>query len=544
MPNPEQRESVRYGADDVLTFEGAEPEIEVRSESDRQIAIRFMKYGEIGRTAQGLEMFEAGAFTGTDPTAVVIRMEHEGPPAGRGNALEERSDSAVLIGTAAATPRGDELMQLAREGYFRGASPSFNRVDGGDSTKYVGRERVTIRKKVDLREVSLTWRPTYSGTEVLYARSQQLEDSPVTDTAVDTAPEVPQPRGTEVFGSINQEQYEKLRDRLQLLEERAAEPTGQEPPQPREQTIPEKGEWMKGALTLMDGGDLHPIHERQLADIITADNPAFLPIQYQQEMIGIIDPLRRFMGSTRRIPMPASGLTLSYPRITQRPTVAEQTTQKAEVSSTEVHTDTVTKNVRTFAGAGDLSIQILRRSSPEFLSFYLELLGEAYAQATDNAAVDALLAASPTAGTGTFDVEDPFFGEAFENAVTVGTTLIPDRIWLSTAALVAMIDARTPAGGGGTPAYPGLAGVAGIGGGSVNAGPDSMLMRPVWVPALDDESVDVIIGPSRGFAWAEEGTFTLTADVPGKLGRDIALGGFVVFVETYPAAFTTYALSS
>lgn len=529
---------------ELLHFiEGTPAQIEVRSESDREIGIRFMRYGEIGRTEQGLEVFERGAFADTDPTAVIVRMEHEGPPAGKGIALEEREDSAVLIARAAPTPRGDELMTLAKEGYFRGASPSFVSVDGGDGVKYVDRKRVTVRKRVDLREVSATWRPTFSGTEVLYARSQTLEDAPVTEaaSAVETTPLA---SGVEIIGGFTQEQYDKLRERVQLLEERSSTSTGNEPPTPKSDALPPKGEWMQAALTLMDGGELHPVHQRALADIITSDNPAFMPIQYQAEMIGIIDPLRRFMRSTRRIPMPESGLTLSFPRITQRPTVAEQTTQKTEVSSAEVHTDTVTKNVRTFAGAGDLSIQLLRRSSPSFLDFYMELLGEAYAQATDNAAVDALLAATPTAGTGTWDPEAPSYGESFENAVGVGTTLVPDRIWLSTAALIQYIDAKTPTGGGGTPLYPGLAGIAGATNGGVNAGPDSMILQPVWVPALDDEAVDVIIGPSRGFAWAEEGTFTLTADVPGKLGRDIALGGFVVFVEVYPAAFTTYALGS
>lgn len=528
MPNPE-----------ILRFEGIEPELEVRSESDREIGIRIMKYGEIGRTEQGLEMFEAGAFEGSDPTKVVLRSEHEGPPAGRGVALEERGDSAILIARAANTQRGDELMTLAKEGYFRGASPSFAGIEGGSKYKYIGRDRVIVRSKVDLREVSLTWRPTFAGTEVLYARTQSLEDSPMTD-AVEPAQEQPKAHGVE--SPTDPYVLQDLRNRLEIMEQRTAQPTNAELPDIAETKIPEKGEWMQGALTLMDGGDLHPIHQRALADIITADNPAFMPIQYQTEMIGIIDPLRRFMNSTRRIDMPESGLTLSYPRITQRPTVAEQTTQKAEVSSTEVHTDTVTENVRTFAGAGDLSIQILRRSSPSFLNFYLELLGEAYAQATDNAAVDKLLASSPTSGTGDWDVEDPHFGEAFENAVAVGSTLIPDRIWLSTAALVAMIDATTPTGGGGDPKYPGLAGISGLGGGG--SGPLPMTLTPVWVPALDDESVDVIIGPSRGFAWAEEGTFTLTADVPGKLGRDIALGGFVAFLAIYPAAFTTYDLAS
>jgi phage head maturation protease len=523
---------------ELLTFTGHEPEVEVRSESAREIAIAFMKYGELGRTAEGLEEFERGAFDGTDPLQVILRAEHEGPPAGRGIAIEERGDRSVLIAKAAPTARGDELMTLAREGYFRGASPSFLPKEGGTKYRNHGRERVTVRTAVDLREVSLTWRPTYAGTEVLYTRTQENEpvDTPTTADAVGAQP---QPRGMEL--PTDPHLLDDIRNRLEAIEQRSATPTHVELPTDKAE-VPSRGLWVKGALTKLDGGSLNPAEERALADIISDDNAGFMPTVYSDELIGVIDPQRRFLNSTRRIDMPANGLEISYPRITQRPTVAEQLTEKAEVSSTAVETDRVTRAVRTFAGAGDLSIQLLRRSSPEFLNAYLELLGEAYARTTENAAVDALLAAGVTAG-GSFDVENPLFGEAFENAVAVGSTLIPDRIWLSTSALSAMIDAKTPTGGGGTSMYPTLASIAGVSNGNPG-GPIPVNLTPVWVPALDDEAVDIIVGPSSGFRWGEEGTFTLTADVPGKLGRDVALAGFMVFVDLYPAAFTTYSLAT
>lgn len=524
---------------DLLEFQGIEPELEVRSESERLIGIRFMKYGEIGRTAEGLEVFEPGAFAGTDASRVVIRMEHEGPPAGRGVSLEEREDSAVIVAKAAGTPRGDELLTLAKEGYFRGASPSFLEVEGGTSHKYIGKERVTVRKRVDLREISPTWRPTYAGTEVLFARTQQLEDSPVTEAAM---PE--EPRASGIEQAFDPQTLVDIRNSLATLEERSSTPTNVTVPNPPEpQKLPPRGEWLKGALSMMDGQQLSPVQERALADTISTENPGFVPPFYSNEIIGIIEQFRPFMQTTRRIDMPENGMSIVYPRITQRPTVAEQTTQKTEVSSTNVESDTITRNVRTFAGAGDLSLQLLRRSSPEFLNAYLELLAEAYADVTENAAVDALLAASPTAGTGTFDVAEPQFGEAVENGIAAGRRLRPDHMWLSTTALTQMINALTPTGGGGTPMYPNLINVSGVTntGGS---GPVPISLTPVWTPALDDEAVDIIIGPSAGFAWAEEGTFTLQADVPGRLGRDVALGGFVVFVDLYPAAFTTYVVAT
>jgi hypothetical protein len=331
-----------------------------------------------------------------------------------------------------------------------------------------------------------------------------------------------------------------LRQRLQALEARSATETEAEVPEP-DKGIPFRGDWVQAALTLMDGGALTSMQQRALADIVSDDNAGFMPVAYTNELIGIIDPIRPFMNSTRRIEMPSNGLELSFPRIVTRPEVGEQTTEKAEVTSTTVETDRITRSVRTFAGAGDLSLQLLRRSSPQFLDFYLQLLAEAYATVTDDAAVDVLLAAGVQPGTGAFDPEAPSYGEAIGNGLAAGRSLVPDRIWLSTDALTAFIDAKAPVGGGGTPLYPGLASVTGVSGGA-GGGPLPVQMTPVWTPALDDEAVDVIIGPSRGFAWAEEGTFTLQADVPGKLGRDVALAGFVVFVDAYPAAFTTYAL--
>jgi hypothetical protein len=197
----------------------------------------------------------------------------------------------------------------------------------------------------------------------------------------------------------------------------------------------------------------------------------------------------------------------------------------------------------TYAGAGDLSIQLIKRSSPDFLALWTGLLADAYALATEDAAVDSLLAETGVVeGTGTFDVETDSLGEAFGNTIAANRSLKPNRIWMSTTALIQFVNARSPSGGGGEPLYPSLSAIGGFSAGGTN--PLGFQLQPVWVPALDNEVVDIIIGPSNGFLWAEDGTYQLTADVPAKAGRDVGIVGMLFFAPVYPAAFTTYVVAT
>jgi hypothetical protein len=290
----------------------------------------------------------------------------------------------------------------------------------------------------------------------------------------------------------------------------------------------------------MGGERIPELELRALGEIITTNNLGVVPDAALTEMLGVIDPARPFMNSTRHLPTPPSGMNLVIPKIITRPTVGVQVAEKDAITSTLTSISSVDFPFATYAGGGDISVQLLRRSSPSFLSLYVELLAEAYALVTEGAALAALIAATMSVG-GALDPDVPTYGAAWVNSQT-NFKRPPDTIWFSSAAAARFIDAKDL---GGRPLYAAGNPTNADGTASAAAGLGSISgLRPVFTPALDPTAVEVIIGPSKAFAWAEDGTFTLQADNPELLGRDVALAGMVAFAPWVPLAFTSYTLAA
>jgi HK97 family phage prohead protease len=507
-----------------LTLQGT---LQIRDEDKREVECFVLPWDTDAETARGLERFEKGSFEGIDPGRFVFRQRHMDPPTGRGIELSEKDDGLHMAFKIAKTGAGDEQLELIREGVEAGVSVGFE--DGKfDRKKMTDGRMQYLHKRVNETgqlEVSTTWKPAYAQAAVLNLREvHDVADE--TQEPVATT-EQPAPAATPDIS----DKLDAIFTRMDKLDE---------------------GQRKFAAAAIANGApEAHnkfvrqiQVQVRELAEVVTGTNLGVVPDAISSEILGRIDEGRPFMNSTRQVPAPASGLNLVYPKITQRPLVATQAAEKDEVASRATAITSVDFGMVTKAGAGDLSIQLIKRSSPDFLNLWLELLGQAYAVDSEDGAVDALLAESAVVeGTGTFDPETDTFGDAFNNTITAtGRTMKPNRIWLSTTALIQFMNARTPSGGGGEPLYPALSGISGLtSGGGSDLG---FTLQPVWVPALDNEIVDVIIGPSGGFVWAEDGTYTLQADVPSKAGRDVGIVGMLFYAPIYPAAFTTYVVAT
>lgn len=539
--------------------------ISVRSLTKRELDVRIIPWDRPISHIDGMEVWTRGTFDGTDPAQVaLVGLDHEriltadsyGRPkltprvTGKGLAYEDRADGAYMTFKVAGTSAGDEILALGHEGMLRGVSVEVKEVPGGSTFEKRDGRRTKVYRKATLTGVApiAALAPAFREAAVLAVRSSdegavamaeneaapEQAAAPVVAPVFDTTPIINHMSG--MMDKLEQ-RYE---DRIHKLEEqnRSGFTIPATPEDEKRQT--ERGEWLEVVLKGLSGERVPDSQLRALDDIITSDNLGVVPPTYMTELIGVIDPRRPFLSSTRRLTTPASGMKITVPVITQRPTVGVQDPEKEEVSSQLTKIGTKDFNAISIAGAGDISIQVLKRSDRVFLDLWVELLAEAYAIESENQALRALFntvgggitAASP------MDPEDLKLGDAFVASFDTYRQG-PDTLWLSTEAVGAFMDAKQAVTN--APLYPGLIATAGSPGG---VGGTISGLRVVHVPQLDAHGAFAVVGPSAGFAWAEDGTYTLQVDVPALAGRDVALIGILWPAPWYPGAFTVYNVAS
>jgi len=537
-------------SDERFAIEVDDSSVEVRSASERLIEVRLLPWDTVIETVHGPEMFARGAFADTPADGLLLMgMEHEagigigqdGSPrmtrraVGRSKEVWEADDGPHALFRVGRTAAGDDLIALAEDGIVRGVSAEFVLLPDGTNIVQRGGRRVRVHNRVRATGASLTYRPAYGDQAVVLDVRSHDEDTNVTEAT--ESPEVPNMPGAVDLSPLTRsidDGFARFGDRIVALEEQVRSDI-HIPTAGTGQPAISVGRWMKTALAALTGERIPAEEMRVMADLITTDNLGVVPEAHAPELIGIIDASRPFLGSTRRINTPAAGMTLNVPVLTTRPTAGVQVNEKDDITSTETSITSTGFDAITIAGGGDISLQLLKRSDPSYLELYLQLLAEAISANAEAEALDALLAAGVTPGTGTLDPEALAIGEAWTNATSVRQRA--DTIWMSSAAIELFIDAKID--GTNAPLYGNLGATITVGGdptGRISG------LRPVYVPALDATAVDVLIGPSRGFAWAEDGAFTLQVDVPSKAGRDVALVVIDWYCPLYPDAFTTYAV--
>lgn len=543
------------------------------SQGRRRMGLRIAPYGVVADSRYGPLMFEAGAFDPVDPRAVRLRMDHVDPPTGLGVSYQSHPDGAHMEFSVARTQRGDEQLTLANDGISRGASVGFHETGRGvRMERRDGRQvRVYGPGSAVLDEVSTTWQPTFAEAAVTYVLSKEGDPTMTTPAPVEPiAPAgpvtqaVPDPALAAVLERLGErldrsEADRPLAEKLDLMlsrfgdwQERFQELARQQfaVPAGGDRAKPKLHNWVELTLRRMAGQTISPTEMKTLAldDVVTAEQPGLVPAVFTADYDDLINADRPFLQSTRQVVPPASGNSMTLPIITSRAIAGTQAgdAEKGELTTTVTKVGTGTFAYKSVFGGADISIQMINRAEASFFDLLTGDIAMAYALDCESKAIAALLAGySDSASTphapddgGTIDPEDLSLGGAWATAIAVYKRA-PDTIWMNADAVAAFIDAKEDQTN--RPLYSDLAAAftaAGGPGGSLSG------LRPVYVPALDGAAVDVIVGPSRGFVWAEDPARTLQADNPSHAGRDIVLAGGIFAAPRFADAFTKYVLGS
>ena len=556
MDEIEDTEPVELGP--TVTLELPAEQLQTLSIKDRKLGLRIVPYNVVAvHPAYGPLMFQAGAFGAVNAAEVRLRMDHQDPPTGLGSKFWEQADGAYMEFQLSKTSRADDQLTLAVDGVSRGASVGYAEIVGRSKVQRIDGQNVRVYgpNSAQLAELSTTWKPTFVEAGVIYALHSEpkQEEAPVAEIEAPAAG-VDYDRLTAaiVAATSTQQRDTKIDTMLDKFEEMVELQRAQfSLSVPSDKPKPLFKDWFGVTLRMLAGERVPESELKALAldDVVTGEQPGLVPAVFTPDYNDVIRTNRPFLESCRQVRPPATGGTMTLPIITVRQVAGTQagSAEKGALTTTAGRVGTGAFAAKYVFSGADISIQMILRADRSFLDLLDQEFIEAYALDMEDKALDALIAGYTDSGSvahqmtngGSLDPEDPHFGEAWTNAIASTARRAPTHIWMNSAAVGAFIDAKAPLTN--APLYSDLAAAF-----TAANGPGGKLsgLTPVYVPALDDEAIDVIIGPSSGFVWAEDPAVRLQADAPAVAGRDIVLAGTLFPAPRYADAFTYYTIAS
>jgi hypothetical protein len=132
--------------------------------------------------------------------------------------------------------------------------------------------------------------------------------------------------------------------------------------------------------------------KRTPANTLSSNVAGLIPEQHIAQIFQVINRSRPLVASATNVALNRGAL--NFPKITQRPVVAVQSTQKTEAGNTGMIVGMETATASTYLGGGDLSWQAINWSSPDALELWFNLTAADYALKTEQDAGEVLQTAA------------------------------------------------------------------------------------------------------------------------------------------------------
>lgn len=478
-------------------------------------------YGQVATVNDGQKIrIEAGALP-VDGKAPKLFLYHDATqPIGTVTARVDTDEGMLFQAKIASTKLGDEALQLATEGVLDSVSVGIN------PKKFSWDGDVMVVKKADWMELSMVPIPAFAGAQI-----------------------------TEIAASADIHQNEEQIRNTQEEPQESETPMDQQAPavieasnvqtvyaQPRAYKLPSPAEYI--AAYVRGGHDFAQMNANIKAaapNIDTSETLGLLPEVIVSPAYDGLNPVRPFVSAIGTRAMPGAGATFRRPKITARPVVTQQPTGQLnplDPSLVTVSNNDVSK--LTFGTYVTISEQDLDWTDPASLNIVLDQLAIAYGQATDNYAVDQMVAGTTQTETivdltSAADWVEAIYGAAYQ--ISNGSNYLPTHFFCApvTWAKLAMVTDNQD-----RPLFP-FVGAPGLNGQNAigTSSATSWNGNPLGLVMVVDKNmagstgagglngvVGHAAGPAAGFEFYEQIKGAVSVEVPSVLGRTIAWRGY------------------
>jgi HK97 family phage major capsid protein len=350
----------------------------------RTISGQIVTWGEQGNTSAGPTIFASDSIKFNKN--IKLLLEHDRTrPIGKLIAHEVTDSGIVATFKIADTAAGSDSLVEAATGLRDGFSVGV-KVDAWDN-----KDGVMVISKSSIVETSLVTDPAIDSARV--AEVAASEDSVTSPEVTDTNK---QSEGEQVSDTTVPEAPAVI-EAVEATNVEAAAPKPAFYTTPRINKNLTAGQFLEANIKAAMGDDEAKTLVKATND--TSTNTGLTLAPHLNEFITNTIDGRPAVDAISRGVLPASGMSFTIPKLSTAPTVDGSSTEGEALGGTEMASTYITVDVKKAAGLQNISWELLDRSSPAFYDELIRELNSAYAKATDQAVVAALVAGGTQATT-------------------------------------------------------------------------------------------------------------------------------------------------
>lgn len=322
------------------------------------------------------ERFESGAVN-LDSDVKLFRDHKE--IIGKVTELRDEEDGLWITAKVSDTALGNETLELVKDGAIRSFSVGFVPVKDEKLNKTI------IRKKVDLKEVSLVAFPAYSNASVTEVREEVKEEIKMENTTPDYDAAIAEVRDHAVA----------LERRLDVLSTPAVATASA--PQYRSY-----GEFVKSVAAGKE--EAITLHRDFTGGVL---DDSILKNAWVSDTVRILNAGRPTYSVLSSAALPADGMNVEYPVLaTNTVDIAEQAAEADELAYGKITLTSATAPIKTYGGWTDMSRQVIERSSVAYVDTAFRAMIAQYSKKTNAVAKAALTANGGSMNTATVSAWD------------------------------------------------------------------------------------------------------------------------------------------